>query len=176
MGFMVLKVLLVVVGFSLFGCEVAQGYAIAKPMPVDKVLSWLSDWQPISEGQAAINNVPNYHLLFEQMSDPVVITQQGRFIDCNTAASKFLGYADKDGLINKLVIDISPEFQPDGSLSVDSVKANIEQVQKNGFSRVEWVFLKADGSEVFVEVMMTAMTLNGSHVLYSVWRELKLPD
>ena len=158
------------------GCEVAQGYAIAKPMPVDKVLSWLSDWQPFSEWQAAINNVPNYHLLFEQMSDPVVITQQGRFIDCNTAASKFLGYADKDGLINKLVIDISPEFQPDGSLSVDSVKANIEQVQKNGFSRVEWVFLKADGSEVFVEVMMTAMTLNGSHVLYSVWRELKLPD
>jgi len=27
------------------GCEVAQGYAIARPMPADQVPAWLNDWQ-----------------------------------------------------------------------------------------------------------------------------------
>jgi diguanylate cyclase (GGDEF)-like protein/PAS domain S-box-containing protein len=28
------------------GCELAQGYAIAKPMPASKVIDWLRDWEP----------------------------------------------------------------------------------------------------------------------------------
>ena len=28
------------------GCELGQGYAIAKPMSADQVLKWLTDWQP----------------------------------------------------------------------------------------------------------------------------------
>ncbi|MEW8624958.1 MAG: bacteriohemerythrin [Candidatus Thiodiazotropha sp.] len=28
------------------GCQLGQGYAIARPMPSEKVLTWLKDWQP----------------------------------------------------------------------------------------------------------------------------------
>lgn len=28
------------------GCEVAQGYAFARPMPLEELVSWLKDWQP----------------------------------------------------------------------------------------------------------------------------------
>lgn len=28
------------------GCEIAQGYGIAKPMPADAVLTWMAQWQP----------------------------------------------------------------------------------------------------------------------------------
>ncbi len=35
------------------GCEIAQGYAIAKPMPASEVLTWLSDWQPYLEWQSS---------------------------------------------------------------------------------------------------------------------------
>ncbi len=35
------------------GCEVGQGYAIAKPMPVDKVLPWLREWQPDTAWQSS---------------------------------------------------------------------------------------------------------------------------
>jgi diguanylate cyclase (GGDEF)-like protein/PAS domain S-box-containing protein len=31
------------------GCELAQGYAIAKPMPASKVINWLRGWEPESE-------------------------------------------------------------------------------------------------------------------------------
>jgi PAS domain S-box-containing protein len=114
----------------------------------------------------------NKVLLFEKMDDPLVISNNGRFIGCNQAAAKFLGYTSKEGLINQTVIDISPVMQPDGQRSADRIKANIEAVQKNGSHRVEWVFLRADGSEVPVEIMMTAMTFNGQHNIYSVWRHL----
>ena len=32
----------------LLGCEHAQGYAIAKPMPASNVLPWLKEWRPYS--------------------------------------------------------------------------------------------------------------------------------
>jgi len=28
------------------GCEFAQGYGIAKPMPADQVLRWIKSWKP----------------------------------------------------------------------------------------------------------------------------------
>ena len=28
------------------GCELAQGYGIAKPMPADAIPAWINDWTP----------------------------------------------------------------------------------------------------------------------------------
>ena len=34
------------------GCEMAQGYGIARPMPVDKLPAWLQQWQADADWQA----------------------------------------------------------------------------------------------------------------------------
>jgi EAL domain-containing protein (putative c-di-GMP-specific phosphodiesterase class I) len=41
-------------GISLMdlGCEMAQGYGIARPMPVDKLPAWLQQWQDDKDWQA----------------------------------------------------------------------------------------------------------------------------
>jgi len=31
------------------GCEQAQGYGIAKPMPADALASWIAQWSPCDE-------------------------------------------------------------------------------------------------------------------------------
>jgi EAL domain-containing protein (putative c-di-GMP-specific phosphodiesterase class I) len=28
------------------GCDLAQGYGIAKPMPADDIPAWIRDWKP----------------------------------------------------------------------------------------------------------------------------------
>ena len=33
------------------GCELAQGYGIAKPMPASDILVWIRDWKPDANWQ-----------------------------------------------------------------------------------------------------------------------------
>ena len=37
------------------GCELAQGYGIARPMPASDISVWISDWKPDASWQASIN-------------------------------------------------------------------------------------------------------------------------
>jgi EAL domain-containing protein (putative c-di-GMP-specific phosphodiesterase class I) len=43
------------------GCEAAQGYGIARPMPGDAVADWLRDWQPWPEWLAQQSTVAGTH-------------------------------------------------------------------------------------------------------------------
>lgn len=50
--------------FLLFmGCEIAQGYAIAKPMPASEVLAWSQHWQPPSEWTLPVYKNENTSIL-----------------------------------------------------------------------------------------------------------------
>jgi EAL domain-containing protein (putative c-di-GMP-specific phosphodiesterase class I) len=41
------------------GCELAQGYGIARPMPADKIPEWISSWQPDAAWQVIQYKVSN---------------------------------------------------------------------------------------------------------------------
>ena len=154
------------------GCDLGQGYVIAKPMPASKVLTWFNNWQVYPSWLNAITSDRNYHLLFERMIDPMVIIKNARFIECNLAAVRFLGYPYKERLLNQRPSDISPIRQPDGSLSTEKSRAIMDAAKQSGFQCFEWVYIRADGSEVLVEVVLTMMNLNGEDVMQSVWSEV----
>jgi diguanylate cyclase (GGDEF)-like protein/PAS domain S-box-containing protein len=154
------------------GCEIGQGYAIAKPMPSDEVLSWVSDWQPESSWTAASKLHDTYRFLFEQMNDPTLIIKDGHFIDCNDAAIKLLGYTSKASFLKQSPCDISPVHQPDGLRSEDKAEQILKSALREGNQCFEWLHVRADRSEVLVEVMLTPIKLNDEWVIHTVWRDL----
>ena len=158
------------------GCELGQGYIIAKPMSYSDAEAWLKDWRSYPAWLTAQRSYKNYHLIFETLVDPVLMSKNGRYVDCNAAAIEFLGYPDKKSLLNLSPSDISPELQPDGQRSVDKAKANVERVIEEGFHRFEWMILRADGSEALIEVTLNFMAINNDNILHAVWRDLSLRD
>lgn len=109
---------------------------------------------------------------FEQSSDAFLILDDGRFVDCNNAAVRLLGCDGKQGIVPRPLAEISPELQPDGIPSVEKAGEMIARAFSDGSHRFEWLHLKADGSELPVEVSLTPMTLGGKWVMHVIWRDI----
>jgi PAS domain-containing protein len=55
------------------------------------------------------------------LQDPYLIFNDFGIMDCNEAAVKFLGCRSKAELRDLPFEELSPEFQPDGTRSIDGV-------------------------------------------------------
>ncbi|MDD2481980.1 MAG: diguanylate cyclase [Lutispora sp.] len=113
-----------------------------------------------------------FRTLFEGSSDAILIMEEGRFTDCNTATVELLGYGSKESIIGKAFWEISPENQPDGRLSQDIGLEYLEIADKKGKLKFEWWHNKIDGSSFPVEVMATSIALNDKKVLHILWRDI----
>ena len=83
-----------------------------------------------------------------------------------------LGYTGKGELLSTRPSELSPPLQPDGRSSFDKADEMIATALERGSHRFEWVCARADGSVLPVEVLLTAITIDGRQILYSVWRDI----
>jgi PAS domain S-box-containing protein len=113
-----------------------------------------------------------FKLLFEKSAEPILLLDNGVYVDCNEAAVKLMGATGKDRLTGLHVLDISRERQPDGRLSSEKVPELIELAMKEGTSRFEWMHRGFDGRELWVEVSLTVIPIHGRRLLYTVWRDI----
>ena len=113
-----------------------------------------------------------FRRLFEDVKDPLLLIRDGRFVDCNAATLKFLGYYSKAEFLNQSPGEISPPCQPDGRDSGEKAGEMIAIAQQAGYHRFEWLHLRADGSTVPVEVTLTPITLGGEIILHTLWRDI----
>lgn len=113
-----------------------------------------------------------FRRLYEASADPILLLDDSGFFDCNEATLKLLGYSNKSELIGKQPWEISPEFQPDGSNSLEKAFLMIRKALNEGYNKFEWTHLTKDGNEVFIEVMLTPILLNGKQTFYTVMRDI----
>ncbi len=119
------------------------------------------------------NSERKYRDLFEKSEDAALIIKDGRFIDCNAATLKMLGYRDKNELLNTHPSELSPEKQPDGRPSIEKADEMIELAKRKGSHRFEWNHMKADGEIFPVEVLLTLIPISDQDsIIYTVWRDL----
>ncbi|WP_161539659.1 sensor domain-containing protein [Paramagnetospirillum kuznetsovii] len=110
--------------------------------------------------------------LFESSPDPAWIIEGNRFIECNNAAVRFLGYSSKTELTDIHPSKLSPEFQPDGQTSFAKAEKMMQTAMDKGIHRFEWVHTRADSSEFLAEVTLSAITLQGCPAIYCTWRDI----
>jgi PAS domain S-box-containing protein len=113
-----------------------------------------------------------YQELFERSADANLIIVGERFVDCNTATVKMLGYKDKQELLNTHPSQLSPELQPDGQLSYVKANEMMSIAFDKGSHRFEWNHMRADGEIFPVEVLLTAIPENTEKTLHVVWRDI----
>jgi diguanylate cyclase (GGDEF)-like protein/PAS domain S-box-containing protein len=113
-----------------------------------------------------------FRTLFEESSDPVVIVKTYTFVDCNRSAVIFLGEEHKDAIVGKSTWDFSPAMQPDGRSSREVGEAILKTAMTDGKVVFEWEHTKKDGTPLFVEVMLTTITLHGETMFHYLWRDI----
>ncbi|MEI7996115.1 MAG: PAS domain S-box protein, partial [Methylococcaceae bacterium] len=113
-----------------------------------------------------------FHKLFEDSSQPLMLLEDGHFIDANRATLMMLGFDTLDELINKSPDKISPEYQPDGQLSTVKAAENIRTAFEKGPHRLEWEHIKKDGQHFFVELVVTPIFFGSRAVLHVEWTDI----
>jgi PAS domain S-box-containing protein len=112
-----------------------------------------------------------YRTLFEQSADAILIIEGDKFVDCNTATVKMLGYKSKKELLETHPSELSPEIQPDGSNSREKANEIMSTFDQGSF-RFEWDHKRQNGEVFPVEVVMTAVPIGERKFFHIVWRDI----
>ncbi|GAB1441317.1 hypothetical protein MASR2M39_01510 [Ignavibacteriales bacterium] len=113
-----------------------------------------------------------FRTLFDQSTDLCLLLDDSGFTHVNPSTLSTFGYTDRNKILKKFPWEISPEKQPDGSLSFEKSQMMVAKALKDGYCKFEWIHLKADKSELPVEVMLTPVRFKGKEYLYSLMRDI----
>ena len=119
-----------------------------------------------------VQHARRFKMLFEASPLPYLIFDQGHFIDCNAAAVKILGAAEKSDIIGKHPSNFSPVHQPDGRTSQEKSIEMDSLALANGIHRFEWVHRTISGRDFLVDVTLSQVSLDGRNVLLVAWVDL----
>ena len=156
--------ILTVVLFSI----VLSGLSLSLPLLPDKF-----KWKQLNSSvQSSIYDRSIYKTLFESSADAVLLFGAGRFLDCNIAAVKMLGYTDKQGFLNTHPCQISPDIQADGRESFEKANDMIAIAFEQGSNRFSWDHMKQNGEVIPVDVVLTPIRFAGKDFLQVVWRDI----
>jgi len=113
-----------------------------------------------------------FRSLFDLSPDPAWIIVARRFVECNEAAARMLGYPGRSEFLFVHPSKLSPERQPDGEASSEKADRMIGIALERGLHRFEWVHTRADGSDFWAEVTLSAITIQEQEAVYCTWRDI----
>ena len=113
-----------------------------------------------------------FETLFNESADGVALIKDNKFIDCNNAILNMIDFRKKSDLIGLSILDLSPEYQDNNKLSKVECKIKIDECIKNGWSRFEWIHIKSTGIKMWIEVVLTNITIRYENIIHVVWRDI----
>ncbi|HYG24233.1 MAG TPA: PAS domain S-box protein [Verrucomicrobiae bacterium] len=135
-----------------------------------------TDWNERTSASfpAPPDNQSMFRLMFERSTDAFTLVdpQSGRFVDVNSASIRIAGAPSKAAMLELGPGTISPEFQPDGTRSIEKAKEMVGLALEKGSHRFDWVINRFDGSSVPVEIVLTPIPIGERPLLLSAAREI----
>lgn len=113
-----------------------------------------------------------FRAIFESSRDALMILDQQVIIDCNEACLDLFGFDSKADFLKLTPGEVSPEFQPDGKVSVHKANHIIERAMDSGTQFFEWEHQRRDGSVFSAEVLLSRFTWDKRYVLEAVVRDI----
>ncbi len=114
-----------------------------------------------------------YRTLYNSSRDAImVLTATEGFVSGNPAAVKIFGCRDEDEFTSCTPADLSPEYQPDGTLSTVKAQQMMATAMTEGSHFFEWKHRRIDGSEFFATVLLTRMELEDKEYLQATVRDI----
>jgi len=104
--------------------------------------------------------------------DAVLLIDGEKFVDCNEATARMLGYASRNEFLQPHPSELSPPTQPDGRNSFEKANEMMRIASERGFHQFEWEHRRANGEDFPVEVSLTSIVHHGKNVIHCMWREL----
>lgn len=104
--------------------------------------------------------------------DAVLLIDGEKFVDCNEATARMLGYAGRNEFLQTHPSELSPPVQPDGKNSFEKANEMMRIASERGFHQFEWEHRRADGEGFPVEVSLTSIVFRGKNVIHCMWRDL----
>jgi PAS domain S-box-containing protein len=104
--------------------------------------------------------------------DAVLLIDGEKFVDCNEATARMLGYADRNEFLKTHPSELSPPTQPDGRSSFEKANEMMRAALEKGFHQFEWEHRRANGEDFPVEVSLISIVHHGKNVIHCMWREL----
>jgi PAS domain S-box-containing protein len=123
---------------------------------------------------ALLMSETRFRSLFERSADAMALfdPDTGRFIETNEAFARRIGAPSREVLRNAAPPEIWPERQPDGRLSVEKAGKMAKLALNQGSHRFEWLSRRFDGTELPLDIVMTAIPFGKRTMLFVVSRDI----
>ncbi|AGB03897.1 PAS domain S-box protein [Methanoregula formicica] len=112
-----------------------------------------------------------YKTLFEGAHDAIFIADRKSFLNCNHSAEVLFG-CSRDLLINRTLLDFSPEIQPGGQQSRKMAREKIDAAISGKPQVFEWVHLRHDHTPFDAEISLNRVLIRGSYYIQGIVRDI----
>ncbi|MCD6172975.1 MAG: cache domain-containing protein [Sulfurimonas sp.] len=113
-----------------------------------------------------------FETLYQKSTDPILIIEDEKFVDCNEATTKILKASSKMEVLNCHPSELSPIKQKDGTNSYEKAQKLFDICRKDGYASFEWQHKDFDGEIFTVDIIITNIKLKNRDVIHVIWRDI----
>ncbi|WP_299977863.1 EAL domain-containing protein [uncultured Pseudoteredinibacter sp.] len=130
----------------------------------------LNRWKRIE--QKLQRSEEKYRILFEASGDAHFVLQSRAVMDCNQAALKLFGYSAKHDVLGMGLMQLVRISKTESSLGLEKFQEMIFKTHSQGSHTFEWQARTKDNYAIPVEILLTALPIEGGEVLQVVFRDI----